>query len=380
MSQVEQRPEQLTLEVGRWSASVMSIAVTVVFVLVVGMLAKSNWANNGRAEDWRARAIVAEEAAGGLRVVLADRSRVLNQRTRQANALIETLASSRGRAAPDEVERRRARPAAAPAGGRLRPRRDGAPQARRAARCTRLRRLRAERLQPVTRRNRHPGAARQAEGRSRDRGAAARAVQQDASPTQVGAGAGRVIRGVALGLTLFVTLLLTGCGIVVTDEAPTDALQVSAPTLVEAYTEVEALAAPARALSLPRARRIARKAALRIVVPSCDDDSRGRGFALDAHTLVAHRDVVPGGGWVRVWTANRRSTAVGAGSAYRVGELGVARVARTLPRRLPLARSVAAGASVVVVTERDGKLRMLPGVVVDASPASRTAPGRRCCG
>ncbi len=95
MSQVE-RPEQLTLEVGRWSASVMSIAVTVVVVLVVGMLAKSTWANNGRAEDWRHRAIAAEEAAGGLRVVLADRSRVLNQRTRQANALIETLASSRG--------------------------------------------------------------------------------------------------------------------------------------------------------------------------------------------------------------------------------------------------------------------------------------------
>ena len=171
-----------------------------------------------------------------------------------------------------------------------------------------------------------------------------------------------MIRGVALGLTLFVTLLLTGCGIVVTDEAPTDALQVSAPSLVEAYTEVEALAAPARTLSLRRARQVARKAALRVVVPSCDDDSRGRGFALDAHTLVAHRDVVPGGGWVRVWTANRRSTAVGAGSAYRVGELGVARVARTLPRRLPLARSVAAGASVVVVTERDGKLRLLPGV------------------
>ena len=177
-----------------------------------------------------------------------------------------------------------------------------------------------------------------------------------------------MIRGVALGLTLFVTLLLTGCGIVVTDEAPTDALQVSAPPLVEAYTEVEALAAPARTLSLRRARQVARKAALRVVVPSCDDDSRGRGFALDAHTLVAHRDVVPGGGWVRVWTANRRSTAVGAGSAYRVGELGVARVARTLPRRLPLARSVAAGASVVVVTERDGKLRMLPGVVVDSVP------------
>ena len=277
MSQVE-RPEQLTLEVGRWSASVMSIAVTVVFVLVVGMLAKSNWANNGRAEDWRARAIVAEEAAGGLRVVLADRSRTLNQRTRQANALIETLASSRGALRQTKSSVGRARPAAAPACGRLRARRDGAAQARRAARCTRLGRLRIERLQPVTRRNRHPGAARQAEGGARDRGSAARAMQQDASPTQVGAGAGRVIRGVALGLTLFVTLLLTGCGIVVTDEAPTDALQLSAPPLVEAYTEVEALAAPARTLSLRRARQVARKAALRVVVPSCDDDSRGTGL------------------------------------------------------------------------------------------------------
>ena len=69
---------------------------------------------------------------------------------------------------------------------------------------------------------------------------------------------------------------------------------------------------------------------------------------------------------MRVWTANRRSTAVGAASAYRVGDLGVARVARALPRRLPLALSVASGASVVVVVERSGKLRMLPGVVVDS--------------
>ena len=95
MSQVE-RQEQLTLEVGRWSASVMSIAVTVVFVLVVGMLAKSNWTNNGRADDWRRRAIAAEEVVGGLRVVLADRSQALNERTRQANVLVATLASSRG--------------------------------------------------------------------------------------------------------------------------------------------------------------------------------------------------------------------------------------------------------------------------------------------
>lgn len=94
-SRVE-RPEQLTLEVGRFSASVTSIAVGVVFVLVVGMLANSVRKNNDRAEDWRRRAVVAEEAAGGLRVVIAERSRALNQRTRQANLLISTLASSRG--------------------------------------------------------------------------------------------------------------------------------------------------------------------------------------------------------------------------------------------------------------------------------------------
>ena len=175
-----------------------------------------------------------------------------------------------------------------------------------------------------------------------------------------------MIRGVALGLALFVTLLLTGCGLVVTDEAPVGELQVSAPALVDAYDEVEALAAPARSLSPGRARAVARRAALQVLIPACDDDPKGRGFAVDAHTLVANRDVVPGGGWVRVTSSNRRSTAVGPGSAYRVGELGVARVARPLPRKLRVAPSVAAGASVVVAAERNGKLRMLPGVVVDS--------------
>ena len=105
-------------------------------------------------------------------------------------------------------------------------------------------------------------------------------------------------------------------------------------------------------------------------IPACDDDAAGRGFAVGPHTLVAHRDLVEGGGWVRVVTANRRSTAVGAASAYRVGELGVARVARPLPRRLPLAQTIASGASVVVVAERGGKLRMIPGVVVDSVPGA----------
>ena len=176
-----------------------------------------------------------------------------------------------------------------------------------------------------------------------------------------------MIRAAALGLTLVVIILLTGCGILVTDEAPTDVVQASAPALLAPFPEVETLApAAARALASAKARKIAKRAALGIGIPACDDDPLGRGFALDAHTLVAHRDVLPGGGWVRVWTANRGSRAVGAGSAYRVGELGIVRVARALPRRLPLAQSVAAGASVVVIVERNDKLRLLPGVVVDS--------------
>ena len=92
-----ERPEQLTLEVGRWSVSVTTLAVTIVFVLVVGMLLNSNRHNNNRAGEWRHRAIAAEEVAGGLRIVIADRSKALNQRTRQANVLAATLASSRGK-------------------------------------------------------------------------------------------------------------------------------------------------------------------------------------------------------------------------------------------------------------------------------------------
>ncbi len=175
-----------------------------------------------------------------------------------------------------------------------------------------------------------------------------------------------MIRGIALGVTLALTLLLAGCGIVVTEEAPAGELQVSAPALVVPYPEVDALAAPGPSLSLARARAVARRAALQVLLPGCSSVSRGRGFAVDAHTLVAGRDVMPGDSWVRVRTANRRSTAVGPGSAYRVGDLGVARVARPLPRRLPVAPRVVAGASVVVVTERNGKLRTLPGVVVDS--------------
>lgn len=91
-----ERPTQLYLEVGGRSLSVTSIVVTLVFVLVVGMLANSVRKNNDRADDWRHRAVAAEEIVAGLRVVLAERSRALNQRTVQANKLAAGLDTSRG--------------------------------------------------------------------------------------------------------------------------------------------------------------------------------------------------------------------------------------------------------------------------------------------
>jgi hypothetical protein len=50
--------------------------------------------NKDRAEDWHRRAIVAEESVGGLRAVIAQRSRALNQRTLQANRLVGRVNSS----------------------------------------------------------------------------------------------------------------------------------------------------------------------------------------------------------------------------------------------------------------------------------------------
>jgi hypothetical protein len=175
----------------------------------------------------------------------------------------------------------------------------------------------------------------------------------------------------AAGFVLFAATLWSGCSVLVSEKAPPDPIQISAPTLVEVDPYVDAAAPkPTRYLSPARARLVVRRAALEILVPSCDDDPKGRGIAVGPHTLVAHRDVIEGGGWVRVFAANRESTAVGPGSAYRVGDLAVTRVARAVPHALRAVRSVGSGASVVVVTERNGKFRMLPGVLVDGVPGS----------
>jgi len=44
-----------------------------------------------------------------------------------------------------------------------------------------------------------------------------------------------VIKAVALGLALVVTVLLTGCGVIVTDEAPAGDIRASAPALLMVF-------------------------------------------------------------------------------------------------------------------------------------------------
>lgn len=85
----------MEFELNGWKVKAALIALLV--VVVCAPFARASMSNKGRADDWRKRAVVAEEAVGGLRVVIAQRSRALNERTVQANQLASTL-DSRGMA------------------------------------------------------------------------------------------------------------------------------------------------------------------------------------------------------------------------------------------------------------------------------------------
>jgi chromosome segregation ATPase len=82
----------MELELQGWKVKVALIAVVVMVVAVP--LARASMSNKGRAEDWHRRAVVAEESVAGLRAVIAERSRALNQRTIQANQLAARLESN----------------------------------------------------------------------------------------------------------------------------------------------------------------------------------------------------------------------------------------------------------------------------------------------
>lgn len=82
----------MELELNGWKVKLALIALVV--VVVAAPLARASKSNKDRAEGWHRRAVVAEEAVGGLRAVIAERSRALNERTLQANQLASRLDSS----------------------------------------------------------------------------------------------------------------------------------------------------------------------------------------------------------------------------------------------------------------------------------------------
>lgn len=85
----------MELELNGWKVKAALIALLV--VVVCAPFARASMSNKGRADNWHRRAVIAEEAVGGLRVVIAERSRALNARTLQANQLASRL-DSRGMA------------------------------------------------------------------------------------------------------------------------------------------------------------------------------------------------------------------------------------------------------------------------------------------
>ncbi len=82
----------MELELTGWKVKLALVALAVLVVAVP--LARASKSNKDRAEDWHRRAIVAEESVAGLRAVIVQRSRALNQRTIQANQLATRVESN----------------------------------------------------------------------------------------------------------------------------------------------------------------------------------------------------------------------------------------------------------------------------------------------
>lgn len=175
-----------------------------------------------------------------------------------------------------------------------------------------------------------------------------------------------------LAIGIAAVLLLPGCGIVVVDAAPGGDLRLYAPRLVEADATVEKRTASVASLSVSRARRQVRSGALRIRTTGCSDIPTGTGFALDPQLLLAHRDVLPGSSALRVARRAGPARTVDAVRVYRLGELGIARIAGRLPRALPYAQSAALGSSVAVIAyPLSARPSLRRGVVVAEVPGGR---------
>jgi S1-C subfamily serine protease len=168
----------------------------------------------------------------------------------------------------------------------------------------------------------------------------------------------------AVGIAALV--LVPGCGLLVVDRAPSGQGQLDAPPLVEVDARVEARAVTVPTVSPARVRNQVQRAALHVRNTTCDGIPTGSGFALDSKLLVAGRDVLPGGGWLKVAARNGVARKLETTHVYRLGAFSIAQVAGRLPHSLPLGQSLALGSSVAVLGYPVSSApRVLPGVVVD---------------
>jgi hypothetical protein len=169
---------------------------------------------------------------------------------------------------------------------------------------------------------------------------------------------------IAVGIAAF--SLIPGCGLAVVDNASENRIQLDAPALVEAEPAVEARSAAVASVAVGKARRALRRDMLRVRTKGCAGATSGSGFALDARTVLASREVLPASTTLAVVPRGGRTKTVAKARVFHLGGLGIARVGGRVPVRSPLAESVPLGASIAVV---GGPLspapRLVPGVVVD---------------
>ena len=323
----------------------------------------------GRAEDWHRRAIVAEESVTGLRVVIVERSRALNRRTVQANQLVSELHSTRAALRRSKVN----------VGTLTRRQRELANENARIEKERRKLQTRQAALETIA--SKLSGCAKTSTGRTgkRPRTIAASAPSTLASCRRFGresrrvSGAAPLIVGpgwaflglLAMGLVAF--SLIPGCGIVVVDEAPSGQVRLDAPPLVEVDPGRRS---PRGALRDPVPRpREAPGAARRAADPQHrvrrNPDRVGLRARLEDPDRATRRP--SGRRRAQGRSSERPSEGARRGAVYRLGEFGIARVERRLPRTLPLGWSIALGAPVAVVGyPLSAKPRLLPGVVVDS--------------
>ena len=232
----------MELELQGWKVKLALGAL--VLVVVAAPLIRAVYSNRGRADDWHRRAVVAEESVTGLRVVIVERSRALNQRTVQANRLATQLDSTRtalqrSKVSVGSLTRRQRR-----ARERERPHREGTQQAPGATGDARDDRFEAQCLYEGPRGG--PGQA--SEHDLRERSIEPRELQAGGRDSRRVSGAAPLIIGpgwaflglLAVGLVAF--SLIPGCGLVVVDKPPSGQVRLDAPPLVEVDPGVEARA------------------------------------------------------------------------------------------------------------------------------------------